>query len=282
MGTARLAHAHWAGIDWGDKHHSIHVVDSRGNTVTTFNVAHTDAEVLEMFVRLRRFETLRGVAIETSRHVIVRGLLDAGVTVYPINPKMARAWVKSESVAGAKDDARDAGALARGLARQHTRLRSLAVDDDATRTLSFLCRDEMSLIGQHTALVNKLQACLKEYYPLAIAWFDDWTTLTAWDFIITFPTPEALRTADRRKFMGFLKRHGIRLSPRWSQRVDHERKESTWPVDPVLSDARSVYAVALVRELQTLREQLKAYRKRIEALFAQHPDAALFRSLPGA
>ncbi|MCP4640875.1 MAG: IS110 family transposase, partial [bacterium] len=119
-------------------------------------------------------------------------------------------------------------------------------------------------------------------YPLAIAWFDDWTTLTAWDFIITFPTPEALRTADRREFMGFLKRHGIRLSPRWSQRVDHERKESTWPSDPVLSDARSVYAIALVRELQTLREQLKAYRKRIEALFAQHPDAALFRSLPGA
>jgi len=282
MSTARVGRTHWAGIDWSDDHHWVHVVDDRGKKIIAFNVPHTDAGLVEICVRLRQFENLRGTAIETTRHVVVRALLDAGLAVYPINPKMANAWFKGESVAGAKSDPRDTGALARGLAQHHPHLRTLAVDDDATRTLALLCRDEMSLIDEHTALVNKLQACLKEYYPLAISWFGDWTTLKAWDFIATFPRPEGLRTADRRKLVGFLKKHRTGLSPDWRQRIDHERKTSAWPVDSVLSDARSDYAVALVRQLQTLREQLKAYRKRIESLFEQHPDAALFRSLPGA
>jgi transposase len=282
MSTARVEQTHWAGIDWGDDHHCVHVVDDRAKTKTAFQVEHTDAGLVEMCVRLRAFANLAGVAIETTRHVVVRALLDAALPVYPINPKMAHAWIKGESVSGAKSDPTDAGALARGLAQHHARLRPLALDDDATRTLGFLCRDEMALIAQQTAFVNQLQACLKEYYPLAISWFGDWTTLTAWDFVATFPRPEDLRTATRRKLVGFLKRHRLGLTPQWLHRIDRERKDAAWPSDPALSDARADYALALVKMLHTLRGQLKAYRKRIETLFAQHPDAALFRSLPGA
>jgi len=282
MSTAHADPTHWGGIDWSDDHHCIHVVDARGRKAAAFECPHTDVGLLEMCVRLRQFGSLGGVAIETSRHVVVRALLDAGLLVYPINPKLAHAWTKSESVAGVKTDPRDAGALARGLLQHHPLLRPLVPDDDATRALAMLCRDEMALIDQQTALVNKLQACLKEYYPLALAWFGDWTTLTAWDFIATFPRPEDLRGARRQKLVAFLRRHRLGLSPLWLDRVDRERQESAWPSDPVLSDARSLYAVALVSQLQALHKHLMAYRERIESLFDEHPDAALFRSLPGA
>ncbi len=41
-------------------------------------------------------------------------------------------------------------------------------------------------------------------------------------------------------------------------------------------------AVTRCKQLRTLQLQLDAYRKRIEALFASHPDSAMFGSLPGA
>jgi hypothetical protein len=43
-----------------------------------------------------------------------------------------------------------------------------------------LCRDEIGLIEQRTALVNQLQAALHEYYPTALKAFDDWTSPSAW------------------------------------------------------------------------------------------------------
>jgi transposase len=46
--------------------------------------------------------------------------------------------------------------------------------------------------------------------------------------------------------------------------------------------AKSLYAVARCKQLRVLQAQLDAYRRRIEELFASHPDSGLFGSLPGA
>ena len=46
--------------------------------------------------------------------------------------------------------------------------------------------------------------------------------------------------------------------------------------------AKSLLAVARCRQLRVLETQLDAYRRRIEQLFASHPDHELFGSLPGA
>ena len=76
MSTARVKLSHWAGIDWSDDHHCVHVVEDRGNKTAAFDVPHSEAGIVELCVRLRRVEGLGGVAIETSRHVVVRALLD--------------------------------------------------------------------------------------------------------------------------------------------------------------------------------------------------------------
>ena len=46
--------------------------------------------------------------------------------------------------------------------------------------------------------------------------------------------------------------------------------------------AKSKLAVARARQLQLLETQIAEYRQEIRRLFAQHPDAKLFGSLPGA
>ena len=46
--------------------------------------------------------------------------------------------------------------------------------------------------------------------------------------------------------------------------------------------AKSLLALSLVEMLFTVEKRLELYRRRIEELFASHPDHDLFGSLPGA
>src|SRR5208283_5080268 len=65
--------------------------------------------------------------------------------------------------------------------------------------LRLLCRDEVGLIGQRTALINQLQQALYEYYPAALEAFDDWCAPSAWAFV----------QAGRHRWQKFLHTHGL-------------------------------------------------------------------------
>jgi transposase len=271
----------WAGLDWGDARHAVCILDDTGKEEEAFEVEHTAEGLEELVARLRQRGPIGGVAVETARHVVVQKLLDGGFAVYPINPKLSASWREGESVSGAKDDRRDAFVLAEGLRQRHARLRPLQPDDPATRELRLLCADESRLIGDRTALVNRLKATLKEYYPQAPGWFDDWTAPASWDFVLAFPTPEALARARAKKLYGFLRTHEIGLRPIWQERVEG-RAKSAWPTDPPTVAAKSLLAVSLAKELRALQAILTLYRERIEKLYGDHPDQGIFSSLPGA
>jgi transposase len=273
---------HWVGVDWGDAAHAVCVLNEQGKEAAAFEVPHTPEGLQELVERLRRVGEIAGVAVETTRSLMVQKLLDAGLAVYPVNPKLSHAWRAGWKVAEPKSDPSDAWMLAEGLRQHHARLRSFKPDDDLTRELRLLCEDECELIRQRTALVCQLQAALKAYYPQAIEWFDDWTVPSAWDFVLTFPTPEALRNASRKRRFGFLKTHHIGLSPIWQERVERSVSGPAWPSDAATTAAKSVLAVALAKSLRTLQASLADYRARIEKLYGDHPDSSLFDSLPGA
>jgi len=274
--------AMWAGVDWSDCSHDVCVVDAVGDRVAAFKIPQSAEGIADLVKRLGLLASLGGVAIELKQHLLVQGLLEAGIVVFPINPKVSRRWVESLSVVGAKSDPVEAYALADGLRHHHKRLRPLELDDDLTRTLAAHCRAECRLIAHRTSLVNRLQATLKTYYPVALDWFSSWTKPTAWDFVLTFPRPAALHQATRRKLIGFLRRHNIGLSPIWQGRLEQRADAMAWPSDPVTTEVEGEMAITLSKLLRTLEERLKLHRAQIEALFARHGDAALFRSLPGA
>ena len=52
--------------------------------------------------------------------------------------------------------------------------------------------------------------------------------------------------------------------------------------DQAVREACVLIAHSLVAMLKTLRAQIDVFDKRIAELVADHPDGALFRSLPGA
>jgi len=273
----------WIGVDWSDSSHEVCVVDDQGVRVRRFEVANSAEGLESLVVEIRSCGTVRGVAIESTRHLVVAKLIQAGFPTYLVNPKMTKAWRDGWRVAGAKDDKFDAWVHAEGLRHHHAQLRRLAPDDEATRRLTFLVEDEMRLIDMRTALVNQLQATLKIYYPVALEWFSDWTAPTAADFILRFSTPEKLRSASARTIYGFLKKHHIGFSmPIWQKRVENRAQKSPWPSDAATIDAKSELAISLAKMLRTLNATLNTYRTKVEPLFANHPDAGIFSSLPGA
>lgn len=274
----------FAGVDWGDEKHSVCVIDEKGETEAAFDVPHTPADLDAMISRLKTLEPLIGACIETSSGLLIDALVGAGVNVFPVNPKVAKAWRDGWSASGSKTDPSDARMLAHGLRQHHAAMRPLSRDSALARELAILCADEKNLIQQRTALVNSLLSALKTYYPQALDWFSDWSRPAAHDFILTFPTPAALSSASKKKLIGFLKTHHIGLSTSRLDRIERTRRGDApaWPQDTAVCAAKSLLAVSLAKQLRTLDTALRQYRKRIAELFDSHPDADIFSSLPGA
>jgi transposase len=79
----------------------------------------------------------------------------------------AALYRQRKTPSGTKTDRHDTWAMADALRTDGHAWRPLRPQDEATATLRALCRDEIALIEQRTALVNQLQAALREYYPAA-------------------------------------------------------------------------------------------------------------------
>ena len=272
---------HCAGLDWASDHHDLVVLDRQGQLVTQLRFAHSASGWEQLRQQLAALPAV-AIAIETTHGAAVQQLLAAGLTVYPVNPRSAAQYRQRHSPSGVKDDQRDAWSLADALRVDGQHWRPLAPADPLVAQLRLLCRDEEALIEQRTALVNQLQAALLEYYPVALEAFADWTLPAAWAWVEAFPTPQALAAAGKRRWEKFLHTHKLARPQTYQTRLECFARATRFCGDAPTTAAKSLLAVSLAKLLRLLDGQLAEYRRRIEKLFAQHPDHDLFGSLPGA
>lgn len=273
--------SHYAGLDWAGEHHDVIIVDATGKLVADFRIEHNAAGWKLWAQKIAAYPKL-GVAVETSFGMVVEQLLDSGVEVYPVNPMASKRYRERRHPSGTKTDRHDAWALADALRTDGHAWRALGLKDPLVEELRVLCRDEVALIGERTALINQLRQALREYYPTALEAFEEWTTAAAWAFLERFPSTEALIKAGARQWQKFLHLHKLARPQTYEERLQIFAKAGEWKLNAGMVRAKSLYALAKVRQLRTLQGQLEEYRRRIEALFASHPDSGMFGSLPGA
>ena len=272
---------YFAGLDWARAHHDLVIIDRLGQIREAIRFEHTAQGWQTLHSFAQRYPQLP-VAVETSHGTVVEQLFAAGVGVYPINPKAAERYRERHAPAGVKDDQRDAWSLADALRLDGHMWRALTPRDPILAELQLLCRDEMALIEQRTALINQLKQCLHEYYPAALEAFDDWTLPSPWAFVLAFPTPAELQQAGRRRWEKFLHTHRLWRPETVEKRMEIFARAGAFCGSTPTVAAKSLLAVTLARMMQVLDPQLDAYRDRITAVFARHPDHDLFGSLPGA
>jgi transposase len=272
---------HYAGFDWARTHHVVVLVDQQGQIVADFQFEHSLEGWKRFGQQTAGFADL-AVAIQTSQGAAVDQLLQRGYTVYPVQPVAAASYRQRKVPSGAKTDHLDAWSLADAWRVDGHGWKALQPAHELSTQLRLLCRDEVALIEQRTLLVNQLQQALAEYYPAALEAFADWVSPASWDFILEFPSPEALAKASPRRWKTFLHTHRLWRPDTVAKRLGIFAQADQFHASAPVTKAKSQLALSLCKLLRTLQQQLDQYREQIAALFQNHPDHDLFGSLPGA
>src|SRR6202011_6157844 len=271
----------FGGLDWASQKHSVVVVDPQGKVLEDFEIEHSALGWKKFREQIQPYGSIP-FAIETSQGAAVEQLLEAGMHVYPLNPKSAQAYRERKAPSGVKDDRLDAWSFADALRVDGQDWKALRPEEPLIKELRLLCRDEVTLIEQRTAFVNQLRHALAEYYPAALEAFEDWTSVSAWMFLQRFPSPESLAQAGKRQWQKFLHSRRLGGSDQGPRRMEIFARATEFAGTAPTVKAKSLLALSLVQMLFSIEKQLAVYRQRIEELFARHPDHDLFGSLPGA
>src|SRR5947207_12004392 len=141
--------------------------------------------------------------LETNHGLLISTLLEAGLVLYPVNPKTID---RKRSASGAKTDLIDAYRLPKHGRSELADLRRLDPDSPKIAELKVLTRDQDALIQMQTRLVNQLTACLKAYYPVALELFAKVQQKSTLLFLQTYPTPQAAIAASSQEIEQVLRR----------------------------------------------------------------------------
>src|SRR3990172_2144396 len=104
------------GIDWAESEHAACLLSEQGRVQRRLRIGHDVAGVDRLTAAIGEVEPDAGavlVAIETAHGLLVAALLEAGYTVYAINPKSVERYRTRTRVSRAKTDPADAELLAR-------------------------------------------------------------------------------------------------------------------------------------------------------------------------
>ncbi len=135
----------YAGLDWADQHHDVVIIDETGRKVGQLQVAHTPEGLARLVKFLQEIAPLDQIAcmVETIHGLLISTLLEAGVALYPVNPKTVD---RKRAASGAKTDQIDAYLLAKHGRSEFADLRRLEPDSPQIAELKALTRDQDALI----------------------------------------------------------------------------------------------------------------------------------------
>ena len=284
-----LVYRFHVGIDWATEKHRVVVLDAERRVVREREVCHEGA-ALESFadwlthLAASAVETV-AVAREVPRGAVVDVLLARGFHVFALNPKQLDRFRDRFTVAGAKDDRRDAQVLASALATDQPAFRRLDPEHPLLLELRELSRLEDDLQEELGRLTNRLREQLHRYYPqllhLVPAADEPWL----WTLLERAPTPSVAQHLPRATVRTILSRHRIR-------RVDTDAVLATLrapalPVAPGTVQAAQRHLAVLLPRLRLIHQQRAECATQIEGLLErlgesqEHRDVPILRSVVG-
>lgn len=285
----------FAGVDWGSERHHACLLDAQGDIVGEREFPHSGAGLAELgdwLLSIAGEASLVGVAIEVPHGPVVDSLVDLGFVVHAINPKQLDRLRDRFSVAGAKDDRRDAYVLGDGVRTDRRLFRRLHVADPRLIELRAWSRLAEELKEEQRRLSNRVGQQLWRYYPqmqkltddLAAPWFLELWTIA--------PTPAKARQLRKPTVERLLREHRIR-------RVDADSvlstlREPAIKVADGVAEAASIHLRSLVARLRVINRELHEAEGQLDELCTsigetdaasgdclRRQDILILRSMPG-
>jgi transposase len=182
----------FVGDDWAEEHHDVYLMDEGGRRLAARRVPEglTGIGQLHELIAAHAEEPDQVViGIETDRGLWVGALTGAGYQVCAVNPLAVARYRDRHHLSGAKSDASDAKLLADLVRTDRHNHRMLAGDSADAEAIKVLARAHQSLIWTRTRHTNALRSALREYYPAALAAFEDLAHGDALGVLSRAPTP---------------------------------------------------------------------------------------------
>lgn len=288
--------AWFVGIDWATDAHQTQVIDQTGRRRWEREVKHT-ADDVQAFVAWLLTATgcdpsRIAIAIETPRGALVDTLIERGFAVFAINPKQFDRFRDRFTVAGAKDDRRDALVLGDSLRTDPHAFQRVRVDDALIVQLRELTRMEEALQADLTRSTNRLREQVYRVHPALLTlcpaadepWF--WTVIEQ----AATPVDRARVTATEVKTI--LRTHRIRRLT--APAVLTALQTPSFYTAPGVVEAAKLQIESLVERLRFVTGQHRRCAAQIEAVLkqvrtreeptaepAEHRDIEILESLPG-
>jgi transposase len=286
------------GIDWASAAHQVCVLDASGTVLSERQVRHDGQALQDLATALIAHAggeaAAVAVAIEVPHGAVVETLLARGLVVFALNPKQLDRFRDRFTVAGAKDDRRDARVLADAVRtdrRAFTRVRLPAAHVLAVREETRI-HDELRT--EWSQATNRLRQQLARYYPqlLALGQVDEpWL----WALYELAPTPAAATRLRRARLTQLLRSHRIRRHTVDSVLAGLRTPALT--VAPGTVEAAQRHIGLLLEQVRLLHRQRQDCERRLATLLTrpewttapssdgprrEHSDLEILLSLPGA
>jgi transposase len=285
----------FAGVDWGSEKHQACVVDAQGRIVGEREFPHGGTGLAELGDWLLAIAGAAGtvaVAIEVPHGPVVDSLVDRGFVVHAINPKQLDRLRDRFSIAGAKDDRRDAYVLGDGVRTDRRLFRQLHVADPRLIELRAWSRLAEELKEERVRLSNRVGQQLWRYYPqmqkltddLAASWF-----LELWAIA---PTPVKAQQLRKPPVESILRQHRVRRVDAYT--VLQTLREPAIKVADGVAEAASIHLRSLVARLRVVNRELREAEVQLDKLCLiigeseatlgnclRRQDVQILRSMPG-
>jgi transposase len=285
------------GIDWAYESHQACVVDREGSIVAQRVIEHSGTGITAFIDWLLQFVDEDAgrvaVAIERPHGALVEMLLDRDIAAYSINPKQLDRFRDRHTVAGAKDDRRDAYVLGDSLRTDLHLFRRVKINDPLIIQLREFSRMQDDLQEELGRLSNRLREQVYRFFPQMLELCSAANKPWFWDLLESIPTPAAATSARPAGLEKLLREHRIR-------RFSAEQVLKTVRSRPVrvaegTTEAARVHIQVLLPRLRLVHAQLKENKRRIEDMLErigapdegeegpkrEHRDVELLLSVPG-
>jgi transposase len=272
----------FTGIDWAAETHAVCVLDTGGTIVAQFTIEHSADGIALLLRRLARYGAPGALpaAIERPDGRLVDLLLEAGHPVVPVSPNAIKTWREGEVLSGAKSDAGDAAVIAEYLRLRAHKLRAVAPYGDETRALRTVVRSRGDLVEMRVAATNQLSALLDAHWPGAKAIFADVESPVSLEFLTRYPTPAAAAHLGEKRMAAFCIKHGYSGRRTAAELLTRLRAAPAGTSAAALTEALRDAVLAAVGVLTALNASVKTLDRSIAAHLGEHPDGAIFTSLP--